>query len=279
MAPGCRCGWRVAARWTPCGPARRARRELGLVSYGQRGTDLLLETPYGFLSPEPSSQLIADLRDLGYRILLAHPERNPTFQGDPDHLSGWLRDGVLLQVRRSDSLDLAPRRSPSRRLALMLIEEGLAHVIASDVARAQAGPRPRAVARRRGRGPVGASPGRLDGPRRARRDPGRRPAAAGAPPHTRAVGAAEPTSRELAAGRVGSRGHGPPCAPPGGRPRPAPPEHPPSGRPGRPRCPPPPRRPARSAAPSRPAHRRPRARRPTSGSPPGHGRNARHSWP
>lgn len=120
------CGGEVDTLWA----SKATEADLALVSYGQRGTDLLLETPYGFLSPifEP---LIADLRDLGYRVLLAHPERNPTFQGDPAHLKRLARDGVLLQVG-ADSIALAPRRSPSRRLALMLIEEGLAHVIASD---------------------------------------------------------------------------------------------------------------------------------------------------
>lgn len=120
------CAGEVDTLWA----SKASESELTLVSYAQRGTDLLLETPYGFLPPifEP---LIADLRDLGYRILLAHPERNPTFQGDPAHLKRLAREGVLLQVG-ADSLALAPRRSPSRRLALMLIEEGLAHVIASD---------------------------------------------------------------------------------------------------------------------------------------------------
>lgn len=48
------------------------------ASYGQRGTDLLVETPYGPLPPNFKG-LLSQLVSEGFRILLAHPERNPTF--------------------------------------------------------------------------------------------------------------------------------------------------------------------------------------------------------
>ena len=111
--------------------ARRASRdELVLASYGQQGSDLLVETPYSFLSPV-FERLLEDVRELGFRVLLAHPERNPSFQADPERLAALVRSGVLVQVG-ADVLAAAPRRSRSRRLALWLMERGLAHVIASD---------------------------------------------------------------------------------------------------------------------------------------------------
>jgi protein-tyrosine phosphatase len=112
--------------------------ELRLVSYGQRGTDLLLEAPYGPL-PTSFEEQIFRLSVRGYRILLAHPERNPSLQRDPARLSELLRTGVLLQVTAGALLP-RPIRSRSRELARMLVADGVAHVLASD-AHGSRGPR------------------------------------------------------------------------------------------------------------------------------------------
>jgi protein-tyrosine phosphatase len=105
-------------------------RELELASYGQRGGDLLVETPYGPLPPD-FEDLLFRLRARGYRVLLAHPERNADFQRDPRRLAALAHDGTLLQVT-ADSLAAGGRRSGTRRTALALVAEGVAHVIASD---------------------------------------------------------------------------------------------------------------------------------------------------
>ena len=104
--------------------------DLRLVSYGQRGTDLLVETPYGPLPPRFEDVLFR-LAVLGYRVLLAHPERNPSFQRSPERIEELVRRGVLVQLTAL-SLARQDKRSRSRRLALTLVERGLAHVIASD---------------------------------------------------------------------------------------------------------------------------------------------------
>jgi protein-tyrosine phosphatase len=104
--------------------------QLRRVSYAQRGTDLLLETPYGYLPPAFEG-VIRELRGRGFRILLAHPERSPTFQHEPGRLGALLHDGVLVQVG-ADALTDLPRRSRTRRLATRLVSERLAHVLASD---------------------------------------------------------------------------------------------------------------------------------------------------
>lgn len=67
---------------------------LRLSSYGQRGKDILLEAPYG---PTSFETQVFELSVRGYRILLAHPERNPTFQSDPARLSELVRRGVLFR--------------------------------------------------------------------------------------------------------------------------------------------------------------------------------------
>lgn len=104
--------------------------DLRLVSFGQRGTDLLVETPYRELS-DAFETLLFNVSVRGYRVLLAHPERNTTFQRDPNRLREIARRGVLLQITLP-SLLRPDRRSRSRRLAHSLVEEGLAHNLASD---------------------------------------------------------------------------------------------------------------------------------------------------
>ncbi len=113
--------------------------ELGLVSYGQAGNDLLVETPHGPLPPRFDELLLA-LAGRGYPLLLAHPERNPTFQRKPQRVAALVRRGLLLQVTAGA---LAPERTNPRsgRLATSLVREGLAHVLASD-AHTAAGSRP-----------------------------------------------------------------------------------------------------------------------------------------
>jgi protein-tyrosine phosphatase len=108
--------------------------ELQLASYDQAGTDVLLETPYGPLAPSFDAAL-ERLWSLGYRVLLAHPERNRTFQQAPERLAALVRVGLLVQVT-AGSLASREKRSASRALGMQLITHRLAHVIASDAHRA-----------------------------------------------------------------------------------------------------------------------------------------------
>lgn len=102
---------------------------LQLVSYDQRGSDLLVETPYGEL-PRDFERVLDAIRRRGYRLLLAHPERNPSFQRSPERLARLVDGGVLVQLTAA-ALAGSPQ-SRSRRFALAAVSEGVAHVIASD---------------------------------------------------------------------------------------------------------------------------------------------------
>jgi protein-tyrosine phosphatase len=103
--------------------------ELRLVSYGQAGSTLLLETPYGPL-PHVFEHVVGGLRERGFRILLGHPERSPSFQAEPERLERLVAEGVLVQIT---AMSLSGNRSGgSRRLARRLVERGCAHVLASD---------------------------------------------------------------------------------------------------------------------------------------------------
>ena len=112
--------------------AQRASDEmLRAASYGGRGTDLLVETPYGPV-PEMFEDLLFRIQVRGFRVLLAHPERNESFQRDPARLERIVERGVLVQLTASSVVGSAR----ARRLSQRLIEDGSAHVIAGDLHRA-----------------------------------------------------------------------------------------------------------------------------------------------
>jgi protein-tyrosine phosphatase len=115
---------------------RATSTQLRLASYAGRGTDLLVETPYG-MSPEVFEPSIMRLMEQGYRVLLAHPELNTFLHEKVDRLEGLVERGVLVQITAASLL--APKRSRRSRLARHLVEHGYAHVIASDAH--AAGPR------------------------------------------------------------------------------------------------------------------------------------------
>jgi protein-tyrosine phosphatase len=117
--------------------------DLRAGSYGARGTDLLVESPYGALT-DTFEGLLFSLADRGYRLVLAHPENNPTFQADPERLLALAERGVLLQVT-ARSLVRAGRPKGPRALAEALVRDGHAHLLASD-AHSAAEPRPPALA-------------------------------------------------------------------------------------------------------------------------------------
>ena len=96
--------------------------ELRAGSYGGRGTDLLVETPYGPLN-DTFEQLLFTLPERGYRLLLAHPENNPTFQRSPERLHELVDRGVLLQVT-ARSLIRSDRKRGPRPLAEALVRDG-----------------------------------------------------------------------------------------------------------------------------------------------------------
>lgn len=104
--------------------------DLRAGSYGARGSDLLVESPYGALT-DTFEELLFALTVRGYRVLLAHPENNPTFQAAPERLHALVDRGVLLQVT-ARSLVRSQRKKGPRPLAEALVRSGRAHVLASD---------------------------------------------------------------------------------------------------------------------------------------------------
>jgi protein-tyrosine phosphatase len=109
------------------------REELVMASVGQRGTDLLIETPMTTVSG--IDQHLYHLRANGFRVTLAHPERSGEFQTDAQLVAELVNQGVLMQVNAKSLLE-SSRKSASGRFARHLCLEGLVHVLASDGHRA-----------------------------------------------------------------------------------------------------------------------------------------------
>lgn len=110
-----------------------ADEQLTAATYGQRGRDLLIETPDDVTMLD---EMLYRIRVRGIRVTLAHPERSRSFQREPRRVERLVEQGVLLQVN-SDAL-MAKPSSGTRELATLLCREGLAHALASDGHRAVA---------------------------------------------------------------------------------------------------------------------------------------------
>jgi protein-tyrosine phosphatase len=104
--------------------------DLRAASYGGLGKYVLVESPAGALPPQ-FDDLMFRLRTSGLRPVLAHPERTQAFQEAPARLGRMAGAGVLVQLN-AGSLLTEKRGSRARRLAVALLREGVATVIATD---------------------------------------------------------------------------------------------------------------------------------------------------
>jgi protein-tyrosine phosphatase len=93
------------------------------------GTYLLVDLPAA-VYPLPSDEAFFRLLLAGVTPVLAHPERNRLAREDPGRLASLRERGVLLQVNAGSLLGSYGRRI--KRVAWRLLEEGLAHLVASD---------------------------------------------------------------------------------------------------------------------------------------------------
>jgi protein-tyrosine phosphatase len=91
---------------------------------------LLLECPFDGIGPD-FLEAVSRLRDLGYGLLLAHPERSAGVRENGlALLRPWLGDGVALQVNVGSLL--GDHGLPVQEAALALLHAGHVHCLASD---------------------------------------------------------------------------------------------------------------------------------------------------
>jgi protein-tyrosine phosphatase len=99
-----------------------------LLPYGSSRA-ILLETPSHIVF-EHLERAIFELQLVGYRIVLAHPERTRAFQENPNLLVPLVERGVLMQITAGSLAGLHGDRL--REVATQLLCHDLAHIIASD---------------------------------------------------------------------------------------------------------------------------------------------------
>lgn len=105
--------------------------EAALRRFGLGGSSryLLVEFPY-YGWPLALEHVLHRLETLGFRAVLAHPERNESVQERPERLDLALETGALVQVTAASLDGRLGRRC--ERCAHALVRGGRAHLIASD---------------------------------------------------------------------------------------------------------------------------------------------------
>jgi protein-tyrosine phosphatase len=93
------------------------------------GPYILVESPYTHLGGLLETTLF-DLQVKGFRPVLAHPERSPSFQRDRHRLVELVRTGMLCSVTASSFTGRFGKTV--RRNSLELLRSGMVHNIASD---------------------------------------------------------------------------------------------------------------------------------------------------
>ena len=102
-----------------------------LKAFGLAGNPdyLLVETPYSGW-PLGIAQTFFELKLAGITAVLAHPERNPDVQENPDLVRAVVEGGSLVQVTANSLDGRASKRT--RSVACELIRRGHVHLVASD---------------------------------------------------------------------------------------------------------------------------------------------------
>ena len=103
--------------------------ELRRFGLGGNPSLLLLECPYLGWPPQ-LRDIVFDLQLRGFRVVLAHPERNADVQLEPERLRPLVDNGVVVQLTAA-SLDGRLGGAP-RAAAKRLLDARLAHLVASD---------------------------------------------------------------------------------------------------------------------------------------------------
>jgi protein-tyrosine phosphatase len=112
----------------PGGLSQLLAPDLAAVTLGG-GSCVLLECPFTPVGDLLAS-VVADLQRKGLRVLLAHPERSPTFLRDIERVEQLVERGAFVQLT-AGSLEGSFGRT-AWRYCSVLLERGLAHVVASD---------------------------------------------------------------------------------------------------------------------------------------------------
>src|SRR5256714_12086736 len=120
VLPGAEIGWATAPELDDT--------QLARLSLGS-GKRVLLESPYGKKQVDIEG-IIAGLSARGFQAVLAHPERCPLFQRDPERLRKIVADRALCSI--TAGCLLGRFGTPVRTFTIGLLRDGLVHDVASD---------------------------------------------------------------------------------------------------------------------------------------------------
>lgn len=101
---------------------------------------ILIEMPF-FGRPDFIEATLAEVQSMGLVPVLAHPERIEAFQRDPDMLRRFIRKGMLSQITSGSVIGYWG--DEVRQFTRFLLENRMAHVMASDTHHAVGGRSPR----------------------------------------------------------------------------------------------------------------------------------------
>lgn len=88
-------------------------------------TEFYFDESYAYMD-----QMLTEIAECGYRLVVAHPERYGVIQRDPRLLKRWARQGFVLQLNKGSVLGaFGPR---AEEAANEILAMGLAHLIATD---------------------------------------------------------------------------------------------------------------------------------------------------
>jgi len=90
---------------------------------------LLVELPATFI-PSYTERVLYELQLQGITPIIAHPERNAGFAGDPSLLFQLVSKGVLVQITAGSLTGMFGRTV--QKTAFLFLNSGLSHLIASD---------------------------------------------------------------------------------------------------------------------------------------------------
>jgi protein-tyrosine phosphatase len=93
------------------------------------GRYLLVESPYTHAT-DLLENGIFDLQRRGFRVLLAHPERSPSFMDRPDRLAHLVQGGVCCSITAASVTGQFGRTV--QKAAFAMLREGIVHDLASD---------------------------------------------------------------------------------------------------------------------------------------------------
>src|SRR3954449_12989021 len=120
VLPGAEIGWATAPELDDT--------QLARLSLGS-GKRILLESPYGKKAVDVEG-IIAGLEARGFQAVLAHPERCPLFQRDPERLRKLVAEGALCSITAGSMLGRLG--GTVRTFTIEMLRDGLVHDVASD---------------------------------------------------------------------------------------------------------------------------------------------------